>query len=213
MRLTRVAVWILFVTSVAIPAWAATNQTISVTAKTQDNPQQNPDDVEGHFTQSPTGDKDEIHVTNENVKGKKADVYNDPINDGALLTITQEQSPVKVAVEGRQGIGAIYWVTVLPTGGEGGGGGGGQTVLWADVEDVDAVGALVLKDTNSGLGAQDTTDSDTDTPKLHCITGTNGKGDVEFWIVTESGAYPWSIKQETTTSASGTLDRNNDCTD
>jgi len=79
----------------AVPAWA-TNQTISVTAKEQDNPQGDPDDVEGHFTNSPNEDKDEIHVTNEDIKGKSAGVYNDPVNDGALLTIVQEEDPVKV---------------------------------------------------------------------------------------------------------------------
>ena len=100
---------------------AATNQTISVVAKPKDNPQQNPSDIEGHFTNSPTADKDEIHVTNNNVKGKDADVYADPVDDGAQLTIVQDSGPVKVDVEGRDGIGAIYWVTVYQTGGSGGG--------------------------------------------------------------------------------------------
>jgi hypothetical protein len=97
-------------------AWA-TNQTVIVTAGEEDNPQQNASDIEGHFTVSPTGDKDEIHVTNDDVKGKEAGVYSDPVNDGALLDIVQEEDPVKVDVEGREGIGAMYYVKVVPFGG------------------------------------------------------------------------------------------------
>ena len=203
----------IFITSVlavamvglAATLWAATNETVEVTAKQKDNPQQNPSDVEGRFQQNPTGDKDEIHVTNENATGEGAGVYNDPVNDGALLTITQDSGPVKVDVEGREGIGAMYWVTVIP-----GGGGGEKTILWADVEDLKRPGALVLKDKNSGQGESDLTDSDENTPELYCARAEDGKGDVDFWLNTDSGTYSWAIKQGTSTVASGTLNSDND---
>jgi len=208
MRRPWLAVLVLAVIGIAGPAWA-TNQTISVTAKEQDNPQGDPDDVEGHFTNSPNEDKDEIHVTNEDIKGKSAGVYNDPVNDGALLTIVQEEDPVKVDVEGREGIGAMYYVTVVPTGG---GGGGGETILWADVEDMKQPGSLVLKDLNSSRSKSDLTDSDDNTPVLYCKTASDEKGDVQFWLNTDSGTYDWVVKQGTTTIASGTLNEGNDWT-
>ena len=110
----------LSIIGIVTTACAATNQTVSVEAKEKDDPQNNPSDVERHFTNSPTSDKDEIHVTNSNVSGKGAGVYADPVNDGAQLTIAQVSGPVKVDVEGREGIGAMYWVTVVHTGGSGG---------------------------------------------------------------------------------------------
>lgn len=51
----------------------------------------------------------------------------------------------------------MYWVTVTPFGpGEGGHG----APLWADVEDIEREGTLILKDRISGRGKSDSTDSD-----------------------------------------------------
>lgn len=98
----------------------------------------------------------------------------------------------------------MYWVTVVP----GGGGGGPPPVLWADVEDIKQPGALVLKDTISGCGESDLTNTDNDTPQLPCWSN-KGKGHVEFWLNTDTGTYSWTTKQETSTVASGTLNSDN----
>lgn len=200
-------------------AWA-TNETVEVQAKQKDNPQQNSTDIEGHFTQVPTSDKDEVRVTNSNVKGEGAGVYNDPVNDGALLTITQQSGPVKVDVEGREGIGAIYWITVVPTGGGGarGGGGGGnrgggpaqRVVLWADVQDANRPGALVLKDTISGAGKSDSTDATGDTPTLYCTAPLPaGTADLAIRLNAEGGTYDWQIQQNGTPVYGDVLDSSN----
>lgn len=177
----------------ATSVFAATNETVEVEAKEKDNPQQNDADIEGYFQDPPTGDKDEIHVSNG--KGKAAGVYNDPVNDGAALTIVQIAGPVKVDVEGREGVGSIYWVTVGPDGG--GDGGGAVTELWADVEDKNVAGALVLKDTNTGAGKSDSTDPTDDTPTLYCTAPlTGGTGSVEIRLNADSGTYDWCIEGE-----------------
>lgn len=210
--LVFMSILVIVVTGASVAIWAATNETVSVQAKQKDNPQQNPSDVEGRFQQNPTGDKDEIHVTNDNAKGEGAGVYNDPVNDGALLTIAQESGPVKVDVEGREGIGAMYWVTVIPGGGGGTGGGGEKVILWADVEDLKAPGALVLKDKLTEETATDRTDEPSDAPMLYCPIADDGKSDVEFWLVTqpeENRTYEWSISQGGTAVASGYLNRDN----
>lgn len=204
MRPPAVFQWMfaLAVIGAATTSWAATNETVEVTARQKDNPQQNSWHIEGWFQDNPTGDKDEIHVINDNVKGTGADVYNDPVNDGALLRIAQQSGPVKVDVEGREGIGAMYWVTVMRTAASGP---GPATPLWADVADVMEPGALVLKDKNHGWGESDRTDSDTDTPTLYAGTAADGKGDVEFWLWTVSGTYDWVLKQGGAAIRSGTL--------
>lgn len=186
-------------------AAADVNQTVGVHAKGQDNPQANASDLEGNFTNAPNANKDEIHVLNNNIKGEGAGVYNDPVHDGALLTITQDSGPVKVEVEGREGIGAIYWVSVKATDNGGVGGGGGNALLWADVKDVATAGALVLKDTNGGKGTSDATDTDSDTPTLTCELAPDGKGDVEFWLEAGAGTYDWQIIQGGSALVSGTL--------
>jgi len=112
-------------------------------------------------------------------------------------------------VEGREGIGAMYYVTVVPTGGSGG---GTETILWADVEDMKQPGALVLKDLNTGKGASDLTDSDDNTPVLYCKTAADGKGDVQFWLNTDSGTYDWVVKNGGSAIASGTLNSGNSWT-
>ncbi|MBS3764170.1 MAG: hypothetical protein KGZ25_12800, partial [Planctomycetes bacterium] len=157
MRKGWLIVLILLIAGIAAPA-RATNETIQVQARGKDNPQEEAADVEGHFSCEPTGEKDEIHVTNQDVQGKGAGVYDDPVNDGALLVITRREDPVKVEVEGREGIGALYWVSVVPGGGEGGGGGAAPTVLWADVKDMEEPGSLVLRDDNTGRGVSDSED-------------------------------------------------------
>lgn len=197
----RYSMFMLILLAVVIGApsavWAATNETVSVQAKQKDNPQQNPADVEGHFQSTPTADKDEIHVTNGNVTGEGAGVYNDPVNDSALLTITQDSGPVKVDVEGRDGIGAMYWVTVVP-----GGGGGEKTILWADVEDI-RVGALTLTDRRTQYSKQDATDSPGDAPIIYC-TGPlpDGTGQIKIDLDADGGSYDWYISG---TAHSGTL--------
>ncbi|MBS3764172.1 MAG: hypothetical protein KGZ25_12810 [Planctomycetes bacterium] len=199
MRKEWIIALILLIAGIAAPA-RATNETIQVQARGKDNPQEEAADVEGHFSKEPTGDKDEIHVTNPDVKGKAADVYDDPLNDGALLVITRREDPVKVEVEGREGIGALYWVSVVPGGGEGGGGGAAPTVLWADVKDMEEPGSLVLRDDNTGRGVSDSDnisededgDPDTDLPSLHCSLAEDDRGDVSFRLNVQSGTYDWS---------------------
>ncbi|MFP4026939.1 MAG: hypothetical protein ACLFWL_04040, partial [Candidatus Brocadiia bacterium] len=149
MRKGWLIVLILLIAGIAAPA-RATNETIHVQARQKDNPQEEAADIEGHFSIEPTGENDEIHVTNPDVKGKAAGVYDDPVNDGALLVITRTEDPVKVEVEGREGIGALYWVSVVPGGGEGGGGGAAPTVLWADVKDMVGEGTLVAVEHGRG---------------------------------------------------------------
>lgn len=196
------------VTVASIAIRAATNETLTVTAKKKDNPQQNPGDVEGWFQNPPTLQKDEIHVTNNKVRGTGAGVYNDPTNDGALLSISQYRNPVKVDVEGREGVGAMYWVAVVPTGDDA----GEEVVLWADVKDVRFGGSLVLKDKNSDRTRSDNTDGDNNTPILYCARGDGGHGEVEFWMNNEVGTYNWAIKQGGTTIRSGVLNGNSHST-
>jgi hypothetical protein len=191
----------------AATLWAATNETIDVTAEEKDNPQQNPSDIEGHFQNIPTADKDEIHVTNPNVEGKGAGVYNDPVNDGALLTISQESGPVIVDVDGREGIGAIYWVTVGPSGEEG----GHEDVLWADVQDIAISRGLVLKDkvTNKQVTNRSIPSG---VPMLHCPIASDGKGKVAFWVITEPSenrTYVWKISEGSTVKWEGVLNQSN----
>lgn len=148
-------------------------------------------------------------------KGRGAGVYGDPVDDGALLTITQETGPVKVDVDRRQGIGALYWVEVSPAGGGGTGGGGGPTILWADVQDLKLPGALVLRDKLTQQTVNDRTNENTDAPMLYCPVASDGKGDVEFWLITEqgeNGTYEWSISQSSTVVASGYLNQDNSYT-
>lgn len=190
---------------------AAVNETLSVQAQGQDNPQANASDLEGNFTNAPNADKDEIHVVNDNIKGESAGVYNDPVHDGALLTITQDTGPVKVEVEGREGIGAIYWVSVKSTdNGGAGGGGGGEALLWADVKDTKTPGALILKDKIGGKGESDKTDSDDNTSTVNCkVKSENGRGQVQFWLEATSGTYDWTMVQGSTAVSSGTLSSTN----
>lgn len=157
-----------------------------------------PYDIDANFTK-PKGElPDLIEVQNTNVEGLSKGVYCDPIDDNARLSwvvkVPAAGQKVQVKVEGREGIGAIYWVTVTPTGG-GGGQGGQRTILWGDVQDMNRPGALVLKDTNTGAGKSDTTDSTTDTPTLYC-TGPlpAGTGTVEIRLNAESGTYDWEIQ-------------------
>ncbi|MFP4029387.1 MAG: hypothetical protein ACLFWL_16490 [Candidatus Brocadiia bacterium] len=199
MRKEWIIALILLIAGIAAPA-RATNETIHVQARQKDNPQEEAEDIEGHFSSEPTGENDEIHVTNSGVKGKAAGVYDDPVNDGALLVITRREDPVKVEVEGREGIGALYWVSVVPGGGEGGGGGAAPTVLWADVKDMEEPGSLVLRDDNTGRGVSDSDnisededgDPGTDLPSLHCSLAEDDRGDVSFRLNVQSGTYDWS---------------------
>ncbi|MBS3762831.1 MAG: hypothetical protein KGZ25_05950 [Planctomycetes bacterium] len=209
MRNGWLIVLFLLIVGIAAPA-RATNETIHVQARQKDNPQEEAADIEGHFSSEPTGENDEIHVTNPDVNGKAAGVYDDPVNDGALLVITRTEDPVKVEVEGREGIGALYWVTVEPEGGEEGGGGAAPTVLWADVKDQEEAGALVLRDDNTGHGVSDSDnisededgDPDTNLPSLLCTTTDDGRGKVSFWLSgTQSGTYEWTMAS---TSITGT---------
>lgn len=165
------------------------NDTVSVEARARDNPQSNPADIEGGFTKSPNGFPDEIRVTNDGVKGKGAGVYNDPVHDGATLTIVQESGPVVVSVDGREGIGAIYWVEVGPDG-AGKGKGGKQPDLVADVSDLEVT--LVLRDTVSGHELFDHTNTDADTGTLVCWPR-DKTGFVEFQLLVSNGTFDWAI--------------------
>ena len=178
------------IASLAATLSAVTTQTIEVTAKKKDGGV-----VEKSFTVAPTGNKDEIHVRNKDATGKDAGVYNDPLNDGALLDIIEDsKNPVKVDVEGREGIGAIYWVTVFP--GSGGGATGGATgrkdALWADVQDLVTTDILILQDSNSGLAVADR-DTTSAPSVLFCQVQSDGKADVKFRQLNGTGSYTWTI--------------------
>ena len=208
--------WMIIATVVAIVllepsvmTLAATNETVTVQqAKPKDNPQSTPADIEGYFQDPPNANKDEIHVTQQNVTGQGTGVYNDPVNDGALLTITQQSGPVKVDVEGREGIGAMYWVTVLPVTSPGGS--GHTVILWADVKDMNEPGALVLKDTTTGAGTADHADTTNDTPTLYCTAPLPaGTGSIELRLNADSGTYDWVLQVGQTPVYWGTLESGN----
>jgi hypothetical protein len=172
--------------------WA---ETVTVQAKDKDNPQQNASDIEGHFTQAPTSYADEIDVTNQDMTASGAGVYNDPVNDGAILAIIQLSNPAKVSVEGREGLGAIYWVTM------GGGTASGPGNLWADVQDVKTIGALTLTDPRTSATKSDSTDTTSDTPTLYCAAPIPALSvaSVNFTLDTQSGEYNWQITDSNST--------------
>ncbi len=173
---------------------AQVNLPVEVTAIPRDNPESNSADIEGWFSQVPNGNRDEIHVINDGVKGKDYGIYNDPTADGARLNWVRRAGPVIVSVEGREAAGKIYWVEVEPD--NAGKGKGGKRPdderpdLVADVGDLDVT--LRLRDTVSGHELFDHTTTDADTGTLVCWPRAK-TGFVEFQLLVSDGTFDWAI--------------------
>ncbi len=128
--------------------------------------------------------------------------YMDPVDDGAIYNPQQQKGvfdilPVRVRVEGRKGIGTIYWVEVslkgYPTGTVGITSAPTTTKPWwgGEVLGMRTGGLLVLKDMNTSLG---TFDGETGEPDpVYFKAAADVKGDVEFWVTSGSGEYSWEI--------------------
>jgi hypothetical protein len=138
--------------------------------------------VDGYFRTVPNGNVDHIHVEVENrcLKGINAGPYKDPIDDCADVYLKTREPPV-AEVEGRLGVGAMYWVDVITVACKGGGKGSGKKgggkgtgiakepeILRADVEDLDIDRVLRLWDENSCRHASDETDTVDPVPIVYC---------------------------------------------
>lgn len=134
------------------------------------------------FRKVPTGDKDRIEVTNEGALFVEAGTYGtnpgDPYNDGADFYPYQESGPVKVDLEGREGIGGVYIVTVVIVGeGEGD---EEPPLHWAAAGDM-AGGTLTLTDLIEPTSqTQVSLDSSDVGQSFFCKTDENNKGKIVF---------------------------------
>jgi archaellum component FlaG (FlaF/FlaG flagellin family) len=156
--------------------------------------------AEGFFRTPPNGQTDLIHVENPCVKGLDAGPYKDPIDDCADVRLTHPGSVV-AEVEGRLGVGAMYWVTVITVPCKGGGSGAAKEpeVLRADVKDTDVTHVLTLRDQNSNREASDETDPvENPIQVVYCSPNpTTQKGDIEFLLSVKAGCHVWAINRLT----------------
>ena len=164
-------------------------------------------DIDASFTKVKSALPDMIEVQNSNVAGDSKGVYLDPLDDNAVLTWINQKpaagAKVQVKVEGRENIGAIYWVAVSPTGGSGPP--GVKTLLWADVKDMTGAGTLILKDTNSGKAVGDDAAGDPAPPDtLGCDIAADEKGDITFSLNVTTGSYTWTIAPDVPGDNTGT---------
>ncbi len=166
--------------------------------------------INATFRKTPTGDKDRIIVQTDYVRLPKKEgmkgVDNDPYDNTHLFTViswdtTGEVDKVTVDVEGRKGIGAVYWlrVTRIGEGGPGDESGPPPELLWAEALDEQDPKSqtLVLKDKNvapnfysvvfdAGAGASGI---------LYCVPDpdANNEGKVEFKLHDVEGSYNWEV--------------------
>ncbi len=178
------------------------------------------------FEKSPTGEKDRIVVDTDDVKFEVeyVDAGEDCPYVGTHLftpyiSISDTMGGLKVTVdvEGRKGIGAVYWVRVRPIGaGTGNGGPSDPYYLWADVldEQTPKSQTLVLEDKiadphhrsvvfDAGAGASGI---------LYCMPDpdANNEGKVKFKLhdVEAGTSYNWEVPG--VQNGNGTLtDQNN----
>lgn len=170
-------------------ASGAVNETLHVDAKPEDGGV-----IEGTFDDPPNANKDEIIIDNpDSAVFDDCGHAKDVIDDLAWLCPAKESGPVTVDVEGRQGVGSKYWVTVYVPGTKPGPPGGKRKLLWADVADK-LTADLTLIDMNSLRAVGDWANGGPPPPQtLICKTAADGRGDVHFYVANLQGECPWTI--------------------
>lgn len=165
-----------------------------------DNVENNPDPAkafEGPVNELP----DLIQVqSNRPVDGDSKGCWPDPIADNApmywVVQYPTNGGDVKVRVEGRENVGAVFYVSVVPTADANGNNGtAADTVEWADVQDWTESDGLILHDKKSDCHVKDP-DNDSPPPppeRLNCVAYDDGYGQVRFSLGADTGAYRWEI--------------------
>jgi hypothetical protein len=162
------------------------NDAVTTTADGANNnhhQQGTPYDIDEYFDKPINGLPDMIIVKNNNVRGIGKDVYPDPINDGAkldwLIKEATDGEKVTVKVEGRKGVGAIYWASVYGTGG-GSSDITSPTILYADVKDI-CESNLCLRDNILGYGCGEEYEYAAGDTEFYCGSTEKGWGDIRLY--------------------------------
>lgn len=183
------------------------NQTVTVYARPGTlNRNGPPDQIDACFMKGPVSSlPDLIYIMNSGAKYVSCGVYKDPVDDGAKLTPSLSYTGyVQVTVEGRGGIGSVYWVQVSAGGGDGYIYGNGAALI-ANIQDVGGPDTLVLQDNNTGYAVYDHTGKNP--PRLYPQAKNNVWATVNSWMIPSSwgASYEYAIKQGTAVIQQGTM--------